>query len=142
MIGLQMRILGLVDGYPPMSGSTGIEGMQSEQSEYIARALNARPGHWFLVGQRLPGGQRRGIGTSNTRRCGYEGKEVNGNVYARVPHPDGVPLESLVTRRKPWSSGDALPALAADKFGWSRGELNDAMAMARAWLFPTEGIAV
>jgi hypothetical protein len=139
--GPQTRILGLTEGYSATFGGDDVEGSGLAHGQYVARALNAWPGHWFVVGHRLRGGARRGFGSSNARRNGYECKEVNGKVYARVPHPDGVPLEQLVTKRRPWDVGDALPELKADKFGWSRGELNEAMATARAWLFPTEGIA-
>jgi hypothetical protein len=140
--GPQERILSLLEGYPSNFGGVEIAGSKLAHTEYIARMMHSRPGHWFLVGHRPNnGGARLGVDGSTARRQGYEMAEVNCNVYARVPHPSGLPIEALVTRRKPWNHHDKLPELTADRFGWSRGEMSDAMATARAWLFPIEGIA-
>lgn len=138
--GVQERVLCLIDGYPALFGGVNDEGTKQAQIARIDRVLKSRPGHWYLVGHRST---RRSEGSEprTMRDAGFEVEVVNGDVYARVPHPDGRPLSELVAKRQPWTFGDKLPELAVDGFGWSRNELNQAMATARAWLFPTEGIA-
>jgi hypothetical protein len=140
--GPQKRILCLLEGYPSTFGGVEVAGSPAANSEYISHVLNQRPGHWFLVGYRRGSSNTStGVDANTARKQGYEVECIARHIYARVPHPSGLPIESLVTRRKPWTLGDKLPEVTADKFGWSRGELNEAMATARAWLFPTEGIA-
>lgn len=140
--GPQKRILNLIEGYPSTFGGVDVAGSSAATTEYISRVLHERPGDWFLIGYRIgSSGASIGVEANTARKQGYEVECISRNIYARVPHPDGLPIEALVTRRKPWTLGDRLPELTADRFGWSRGEMNDAMATARAWLFPTEGIA-
>ena len=140
--GVQKRILCLLEGYPSTFGGAEVPGSSAATTEYIRHVLNERPGHWFLIGHRQGlGSTATGVDASTARKQGYEVETVNCKTYARVPHPSGLPIEALVTRRKPWNHADEPPKLIADRFGWSRGELNEAMATARAWLFPTEGIA-
>jgi len=141
--GQQERILCLLEGYPSTFGGVEVPGSSAAKTEYISHVLHQRPGHWFLVGHRPADNDRAvtGVDAGTARKQGYEVECINHHIYARVPHPSGLPIEALVTRRKAWHHSDALPEVTPDRFGWSRGELNEAMATARAWLFPTEGIA-
>jgi hypothetical protein len=84
---------------------------------------------------------RAGARAFDLKARGYEVAGVDGKQYARVPHPSGVPISSLVTKTRPLTAADALPEVKAIHFGWSQDELRQAAATARAWLFPIEGIA-
>ena len=143
--GAQTRILCLIDGYQSVFGGELDAGSKQANASRMEREMRARPGQWFLVGQSGKSGgvfTRIGARASDLRGRGFEAVEIDGKHLARVPHKSGVPIESLVTRRKPPTAADALPSVKSDRFGWSRDELNNATATAKAWLFPIEGIAV
>jgi len=132
------RVLCLIEGYPSNFGGVEVESSKAAVSQRMSRELNAAPGTWFIVGDRRAG---TGARVDSMRARGYEAAEVNAAVYARVPHPSGLPIESVVPKQLPWlHMVDKLPTLTADRFGWSTNELTDALATARAWLFPTEGM--
>ena len=135
-------ILCLIDGYPA-SQSEGREGSGiTEGMKQRLALLDRYPGRWALVATEV---QRDGVkelaGTraSTFAKYGYETATVNCKTYARKPHPDGLPIEALVKKAevRPY---EPLPAIKQNSFGWSRDEINNALATARAWLFPTEGI--
>jgi hypothetical protein len=130
----------LIDGYQGSiqegrEGSGITEGMKRKLA-----ILDKHPGRWALVHEEGgPRGNRFYVGTAgpNFAKYGCEIATVNGKTYARRPHPSGLPIESLVTKRAP---AEPLPVIKPNSFGWSRDEINNALATARAWLFPTEGI--
>lgn len=135
----QKRILSLIDSYPSTYGGEFDAGSVRDNARRTDIALASRPGHWFLIGENGKGSvQATGARTSDVRSRGYEAVELNGRHYARIAHPSGVSIEALVTKLPYTKPTDRLPVLARD-FAWSRDELNDALATARAWLFPIEG---
>ena len=102
--------------------------------------LEANPGRWFVVGEVVSTGSRHnrltvGIDVSSARRAGFEVTTVNNKVYARIPHPSGLPIDVFVTKRNPQRT-DPLPRLQSDPFEWSLSELRAAAETARDWLFP------
>lgn len=136
--GPQKRILSLIDGYQASFG------YQQANGQRMDAALYSRPGHWFLVGRRwVTNGVDYTVGSPATdlKRRGFETAVVNNNHYARVSTSDGKPLTDFVTRQPPYNPQSAPQQLKSDSFGWSSTELSSALATARAWLFPIEGIA-
>lgn len=132
------RVLCLIEGYPSVFGGQEVESSRAANSLRMRRWMTAYPGTWFIVGDARAG---TGDNAGGMRRRGYESAEYDGATYARIPHRDGLPIEAVVARRKPWHHlGDKLPELKADRFGWSGDEMTDALATAKAWLFPIEGI--
>jgi hypothetical protein len=135
-------VLCLLDGYPGSlyenrEGNGITEGMKRK-----LQLLDRYPGRWALVGTELWKDGRRDIVGTQARsfaKYGYETATVNSRVYARRAHPDGLPIEAVV-KKMPKRLYEPLPAVQPDSFGWSRAEINNALATARAWLFPTEGI--
>jgi hypothetical protein len=135
-------ILCLIDGYTgsPYENREGngiTEGMKRK-----LQLLDRYPGRWALVGTELwKDGRRDVVGTQarSFAKYGYETATVNSRVYARKPHPDGLPIE-VVVKKMPKRLYEPLPAVEPDRFGWSKAELSNALATAKAWLFPTEGI--
>lgn len=102
--------------------------------------LEANPGRWFVVGEldRTPGIKTAtsvGMDEFSAKRAGFEAKVVNNKLYARIPHPGGLPLSDFVTKRRP-KRVDPLPRLESDPFEWSLSELRRAAETAREWLFP------
>lgn len=137
------RILCLIDGYLGNinEGREGAVGKSPDMERKLA-LLDRYPGRWALVGSEIiRGGVRVSVGTKGRTyaRYGYETASANGKTYARRPHPDGVPLSALVKSVRP-KQPEPLPVVQPDEFGWSRDEINNALATAKAWLFPTEGI--
>jgi hypothetical protein len=122
-----------------LSSNKGDDGIGAAMSRAMGW-LEANPGRWFIVGEvtNARGGRTHstfGMDLSSARRAGLETSVVNNRIYARVPHPDGLPLDNLVTRRNPVRT-DPLPRLQADPFEWSISELSNAAETAREWLFP------
>lgn len=102
--------------------------------------LEANPGRWFIVGEfarEFHGHSEAIVGMDQrtARAAGFEAETVNSRVYARLAHPDGLPLADFVTRSYRRQS-DPLPKLASDPFGWSITEMQNALSTAREWLFP------
>lgn len=138
------RILSLIEGYPSLFGSDGEVKASNAHQKWVRKMMNSRPGQWFLVGDeayvnRLR--KRSGMAATELRKYGFEVEKVNDKVYARAPHPLGRPITDLVEQRPPKNRHDALPELADVRFGWTADEMSKALATARAWLFPVEGIA-
>lgn len=132
------RIMTLVE---LCSGDNRVKG-DDDTSEATMRAtgwLEANPGRWFIVGERMlevtTGDAYHGIGRVSARRAGFEVQVINNKVYARIPSPDGLPLEDFVTRKQS-KRVDPLPKLERDAFDWSLSELREAALTARDWLFP------
>lgn len=122
------------------SGETRVKG-DDEQGQAVRRAagwLEANPGRWFIVGERMEHSASNdiyfGISQTSARKAGFEVQVANNKVYARTASPDGLPLEDFVTRRV--KRVDPLPRLQSDSFGWSISELRAAAETARDWLFP------
>jgi hypothetical protein len=104
--------------------------------------MEANPGRWFIVGEiDAERGSRHdveiGMSLGTARRNGFEAVRLNSKVYARLPHPSGLPLSDFVTRHYE-RQFDPLPKLERDKFDWSFSELLTAAETARDWLFVRE----
>lgn len=138
------RILGLIDGYPELFGGNGEVMNSVARQQWVRKTMDESPGRWFVVGEVRHVNRRRvsvGPHPYILRGYGYEVEIANSKVYARAPHPSGRPLSDYVDIAPPKRPSDAPPELTSDKFGWSGSEIQDALATARAWLFPIEGIA-
>jgi ethanolamine utilization protein EutQ (cupin superfamily) len=138
------RILCLIEGYPSAFGGDGEVKADHAHQKWVRKMMSEQPGRWFLVGEVVYVNRvRKRLGREpvELRKLGFEAEQVSHKVYARAPHPDGVPLSDLVTRAEPRTRSDALPEVADVRFGWTADEMSNAIATARAWLFPTKGIA-
>jgi hypothetical protein len=134
-------ILCLIDGYQGSlfegrEGSGVTEGMKRK-----LELLDRYPGRWAIVsedGRR--DGERFLAGTSGRdfAKYGCEVVTVNRKTYARRPHPSGLPIDAYVSKHR--VTREPLPIVEQNRFGWSATELSNALATAKAWLFPTEGI--
>lgn len=136
-------ILCLIDGYPGhiQEGREGSgSGVMAEGTKRKLMAIDSRPGRWALIGERgLEGKASSGLEGAKFKRLGYEVQTLNGKTYARKPSPDGRPLTDWVTPTVLLVPDAPLPMVEPDEFGWSPTEINNALATARAWLFPIEG---
>ena len=131
------RILCLINGYVDHFGGDGERNADAVHAAWMRSEMHRRPGRWCLVGEMRHVNRRKvltGAESTVMRKQGFEVEVVNGKIYARVPHPDGRPIDDFVTRRPQARRGDELPELKTDSFGWSREEINNAIATARAWL--------
>lgn len=120
-----------------LSSDKGDDGVGAAMRKAIGW-LEANPGRWFVVGEitRAHGNSTAfGMDAPSAKRAGFEVATLNNCVYARVPHPDGLPIDDFVTRRNP-KRVDPLPRLQTDPFEWSMLELRAAAETARNWLFP------
>lgn len=133
-------ILCLIDGYPgSVFEGREASGMTDGMKQRLA-ILDRNPGRWALVHSVVYGnGGEVHAGTKPQfwRKLGYEVETINCDTYARRPHPNGRPLSDFVTRQE---RKEPLPKLRPAQFGWSRDEINSALATAKTWLFPIEGI--
>ena len=134
------RMLSLVE---MLSGSPQAGRVDNGIAEVTALGygwLDSNPGRWFIVGEVIPGMSSSaatiGLSVRAVKAGGYDVETINNRIYARLPHPSGLPLSDFVTRNRPKGHRDELPKLERDKFDWSFGELLAAAETARNWLFP------
>ena len=139
----RQAVLCLIDGYlgSVQEGKDGSFGM-TEGMKRKLQLLDRYPGRWALVGTEFSqDGRKELVGTQarSFAKYGYETATLGGKIYARKSHPDGLPIEAVV-EKAPKRYYEPLPAVQPDSFGWSPAEIKNALATAKAWLFPTEGI--
>jgi hypothetical protein len=141
------RILFLIDGYPSESGMQGSEGDLGRLGPVmhnVMTQLDRWPGRWAVVRELIVDpitGARheRGIPVERLEQQGYEVARLNRKGYARKPLKGAPPLSDLVAKKPALAPIVGYPEVTPDEFGWTRDEINDALATAKSWLFPTEG---
>jgi hypothetical protein len=124
--------------------TTGKTGEMGAASQHVAGWLNANPGRWAVVRELIVDpitGARheRGIPVERLEQQGYEVARLNRKGYARKPLKGAPPLSDLVAKKPALAPIVGYPEVTPDEFGWTRDEINDALATAKSWLFPTEG---
>jgi len=132
-------VLCLIDGYLGAIQEGRVGKGLAPHIIHAMKMLDRYPGRWAIIRSRSKTeGFDYGMKADVFKAHGYEVSCLNGNTYVRRAHRSGIPLDATVTRL-PRRMPCPLPAVENDEFGWSPAEINNALATARAWLFPIEG---